>query len=140
MRYEADITAGALKVAESRIIADLMLRGVDEAGAVVRITQRIGGKELQGTVAVKLSIFRLVDDAHPSAPELADDLIAAVVGALVRRPIGAHRVAARLDAGTVWINTWLFRDLRVPFGGMKASGIGREGGEGQSAQANKQDR
>jgi acyl-CoA reductase-like NAD-dependent aldehyde dehydrogenase len=40
----------------------------------------------------------------------------------------AHRVAERLDAGTVWINTWLMRDLRVPFGGMKASGLGREGG------------
>jgi aminomuconate-semialdehyde/2-hydroxymuconate-6-semialdehyde dehydrogenase len=40
----------------------------------------------------------------------------------------AHRVAAELEAGTVWVNTWLFRDLRVPFGGMKQSGIGREGG------------
>jgi aminomuconate-semialdehyde/2-hydroxymuconate-6-semialdehyde dehydrogenase len=40
----------------------------------------------------------------------------------------AHRVAARLDAGTVWINCWLLRDLRVPFGGMKESGVGREGG------------
>ena len=40
----------------------------------------------------------------------------------------AHRAAAQLDAGTVWINTWLFRDLRVPFGGMKESGVGREGG------------
>jgi aminomuconate-semialdehyde/2-hydroxymuconate-6-semialdehyde dehydrogenase len=40
----------------------------------------------------------------------------------------AHRVAAALDAGTVWINCWLLRDLRVPFGGMKESGVGREGG------------
>lgn len=40
----------------------------------------------------------------------------------------AHRVAAALDAGTVWINCWLVRDLRVPFGGMKESGVGREGG------------
>jgi aminomuconate-semialdehyde/2-hydroxymuconate-6-semialdehyde dehydrogenase len=40
----------------------------------------------------------------------------------------AHRVAASLDAGTVWINCWLLRDLRVPFGGMKESGVGREGG------------
>ena len=40
----------------------------------------------------------------------------------------AHRVAAKLDAGTVWINCWLLRDLRVPFGGMKESGVGREGG------------
>jgi len=40
----------------------------------------------------------------------------------------AHRVAAALDAGTIWINCWLLRDLRVPFGGMKESGVGREGG------------
>jgi aminomuconate-semialdehyde/2-hydroxymuconate-6-semialdehyde dehydrogenase len=40
----------------------------------------------------------------------------------------AHRVAAQLHAGTVWINCWLLRDLRVPFGGMKESGVGREGG------------
>jgi aminomuconate-semialdehyde/2-hydroxymuconate-6-semialdehyde dehydrogenase len=40
----------------------------------------------------------------------------------------AHRVAAAIDSGTVWVNTWLLRDLRVPFGGMKESGVGREGG------------
>lgn len=40
----------------------------------------------------------------------------------------AHRVAAALDAGTVWVNCWLLRDLRVPFGGVKDSGVGREGG------------
>ncbi len=41
----------------------------------------------------------------------------------------AHRVAAAVEAGVVWINCWLVRDLRTPFGGMKASGVGREGGE-----------
>jgi aminomuconate-semialdehyde/2-hydroxymuconate-6-semialdehyde dehydrogenase len=41
----------------------------------------------------------------------------------------AHRVAEQIQTGTVWVNCWLVRDLRVPFGGMKASGIGREGGE-----------
>jgi aminomuconate-semialdehyde/2-hydroxymuconate-6-semialdehyde dehydrogenase len=40
----------------------------------------------------------------------------------------AHRVADKLDVGIVWINCWLVRDLRTPFGGMKASGMGREGG------------
>ena len=37
-------------------------------------------------------------------------------------------MAASIDAGVVWINTWLLRDLRIPFGGMKHSGFGREGG------------
>jgi aminomuconate-semialdehyde/2-hydroxymuconate-6-semialdehyde dehydrogenase len=40
----------------------------------------------------------------------------------------AHRLAAQIEAGIVWINCWLLRDLRTPFGGMKDSGIGREGG------------
>jgi aminomuconate-semialdehyde/2-hydroxymuconate-6-semialdehyde dehydrogenase len=40
----------------------------------------------------------------------------------------AHRVAEQIHTGTVWVNCWLVRDLRVPFGGMKASGVGREGG------------
>ncbi|QJX46926.1 aldehyde dehydrogenase [Hymenobacter taeanensis] len=40
----------------------------------------------------------------------------------------AHRVAHALHSGIVWVNTWLHRDLRTPFGGMKNSGVGREGG------------
>lgn len=40
----------------------------------------------------------------------------------------AHRVAAQLHTGIVWVNCWLVRDLRTPFGGVKQSGVGREGG------------
>ncbi|PKO56800.1 MAG: 2-hydroxymuconic semialdehyde dehydrogenase [Betaproteobacteria bacterium HGW-Betaproteobacteria-21] len=40
----------------------------------------------------------------------------------------AHRMAARVDVGITWINSWFLRDLRTPFGGSKQSGIGREGG------------
>ena len=40
----------------------------------------------------------------------------------------AHRVSAQIEAGIVWVNSWFLRDLRTPFGGMKQSGIGREGG------------
>jgi aminomuconate-semialdehyde/2-hydroxymuconate-6-semialdehyde dehydrogenase len=40
----------------------------------------------------------------------------------------AHRVSAQLKSGIIWVNCWLFRDLRTPFGGMKQSGVGREGG------------
>eukprot|EP01102_Stenamoeba_stenopodia_P023021 TRINITY_DN9793_c0_g4_i2.p1 TRINITY_DN9793_c0_g4~~TRINITY_DN9793_c0_g4_i2.p1 ORF type:complete len:302 (-),score=53.62 TRINITY_DN9793_c0_g4_i2:102-1007(-) len=40
----------------------------------------------------------------------------------------AHRVSTAVQSGTVWVNCWMLRDLRVPFGGIKHSGIGREGG------------
>lgn len=40
----------------------------------------------------------------------------------------AHQVAEKIDSGIIWVNTWMVRDLRTPFGGMKESGIGREGG------------
>jgi aminomuconate-semialdehyde/2-hydroxymuconate-6-semialdehyde dehydrogenase len=41
----------------------------------------------------------------------------------------AHRVSHRIKSGIIWVNCWLFRDLRTPFGGMKQSGVGREGGQ-----------
>jgi aminomuconate-semialdehyde/2-hydroxymuconate-6-semialdehyde dehydrogenase len=40
----------------------------------------------------------------------------------------AHRMAAKIESGIVWVNCWLLRDLRTPFGGVKDSGVGREGG------------
>jgi len=40
----------------------------------------------------------------------------------------AHRLSEKLEAGIVWVNTWMTRDLRTPFGGVKESGVGREGG------------
>ena len=41
----------------------------------------------------------------------------------------AHRVARKLNAGTIWVNCFFIRDLRAPFGGVKDSGVGREGGD-----------
>ena len=40
-----------------------------------------------------------------------------------------HSIAKKIDTGIIWINTWLHRDLRTPFGGVKHSGVGREGGQ-----------
>jgi aminomuconate-semialdehyde/2-hydroxymuconate-6-semialdehyde dehydrogenase len=40
----------------------------------------------------------------------------------------ANRIAAKVESGIIWVNCWLLRDLRTPFGGMKNSGVGREGG------------
>ena len=41
----------------------------------------------------------------------------------------AHRVSKQIQAGTVWVNSWMYRNLRSPLGGMKSSGLGREGGD-----------
>ena len=40
----------------------------------------------------------------------------------------ANRVSKNLQSGIIWVNCWLVRDLRTPFGGVKESGVGREGG------------
>jgi aminomuconate-semialdehyde/2-hydroxymuconate-6-semialdehyde dehydrogenase len=68
-------------------------------------------------------------DSEEEAIERANDtdygLAAAVWTTNLQR---AHRVAARIEAGIVWVNSWYLRDLRTPFGGAKQSGIGREGG------------
>lgn len=39
-----------------------------------------------------------------------------------------HRMVKEIQAGVIWVNAWMVRDLRTPFGGMKDSGVGREGG------------
>ncbi len=85
---------------------------------------RVLQEEIFGPV-VTITPFDGDDEAVRFANSTRYGLSATVWTRDLRR---AHRVAAELHAGTVWINCWLLRDLRVPFGGMKDSGVGREGG------------
>jgi aminomuconate-semialdehyde/2-hydroxymuconate-6-semialdehyde dehydrogenase len=63
------------------------------------------------------------------ALDLANDCEYGLASTLWTQDISkANRVAMKLQAGIIWVNCWLVRDLRTPFGGMKNSGVGREGG------------
>lgn len=86
---------------------------------------RTNQEEIFGPV-VSLLPFDSEEQVLEYANGTAYGLAASVWSQDVQR---CHRVAQRLESGIVWVNTWMLRDLRTPFGGMKHSGVGREGGQ-----------
>lgn len=97
--------------------APTVIDGLDPACSVEQ-------EEIFGPV-VTLQRFK---DEH-EALRLANGTPYGLAATIFTRDVArAHRVAANVDAGIVWVNCWMVRDLRTPFGGMKQSGVGREGG------------
>ena len=94
-----------------------ILTGLPETARCVR-------EEIFGPVC-HIAPFSTEEQAVAMANDSAYGLAGAVWTTNLSR---AHRVARRIEAGIVWVNTWYLRDLRTPFGGVKLSGIGREGG------------
>jgi aminomuconate-semialdehyde/2-hydroxymuconate-6-semialdehyde dehydrogenase len=85
---------------------------------------RTNQEEIFGPV-VTLQSFEDETEALALANASEYGLAASIWTSDIRR---AHHLANAIDCGIIWINTWMQRDLRTPFGGMKQSGIGREGG------------
>lgn len=85
---------------------------------------RTNQEEIFGPV-VTLTPFDTEEEALMMANSTVYGLSATIWTSDLKR---AHRVADTVQSGIVWINSWLVRDLRTPFGGVKASGVGREGG------------
>jgi 5-carboxymethyl-2-hydroxymuconic-semialdehyde dehydrogenase len=90
----------------------------------VKNGMRVAQEEIFGPVLVAIP-FRDESEVVALANDTRYGLVAYV---WTRDTARAHRLASSVDAGMVWINSQNVRDLRTPFGGMKESGIGREGG------------
>ena len=85
---------------------------------------RTNQEEIFGPVAT-LQAF----DTTEEAVRLANATRYGLAASLWTRDLSrAHKVSAQLQSGIVWVNCWMLRDLRTPFGGVKESGVGREGG------------
>ena len=94
-----------------------ILEGLDASCA-------INQEEIFGPV---ITLQRFTTEAEAIA--LANDSTYGLAATIWTRDVArAHRVASQVESGIAWVNCWLVRDLRTPFGGVKSSGIGREGG------------
>ncbi|RED93627.1 aldehyde dehydrogenase [Marinoscillum furvescens] len=115
----ATVLAGGmpLQIGNGFFYAPTVLEGLD-AGC------EINQQEVFGPV-VTLIPFDAEEEAIQMANGTNYGLAAVVWTENLKR---AHRVAARMESGIVWVNCWMERDLRTPFGGVKLSGVGREGG------------
>ena len=107
--------------------------GPDGTGAFLRPTvvgnlphtSRCATEEIFGPM-VTLHAFSTEQDALEMVNASEYGLAGSVWTSDIKR---GQRFSTQIDSGIVWVNTWLHRDLRTPFGGVKNSGVGREGGQ-----------
>jgi len=104
-------------LSEGYYLAPTVIVGLDEKC-------RTNQEEIFGPV-VTIMPFDTEDEAIALANATGYGLSATIWTENLKR---AHRVAHAVTSGIIWVNCWLHRDLRTPFGGMKQSGVGREGG------------
>ncbi len=102
---------------EGYFIAPTLIEGLD-------YTHALNCEEIFGPVATLIP-FESEEEVIEMANSTRYGLSASIWTQNYSR---AHRVANQVDAGIVWVNCWMVRDLRTPFGGVKDSGVGREGG------------
>jgi 5-carboxymethyl-2-hydroxymuconic-semialdehyde dehydrogenase len=116
----ADISVGGARACDGRgnYVAPTLFTRADNA-------MRIAQEEIFGPVLTAIPF-----DSEAEAVRIANDIVYGLTAYVWTGDVGrAHRVAQAVDAGMVWVNSENVRHLPTPFGGMKASGIGRDGGD-----------
>lgn len=108
---------GTGRCEEGYFIAPTVIEGLGPAA-------KTNMEEIFGPV-VSLQPFNTMEEALQLANTSDYGLAATIWTENVNK---AHTIAAQVESGIIWVNTWLLRDLRTPFGGFKNSGVGREGG------------
>lgn len=123
----AETEGGTILSGGKRIIVEGLENGYYLEPTIIEVTSnncKLNQEEIFGPV-VTIMPFDSEDEVLAMANDVKYGLSSTLWTSDVNRTM---RVSKQLEAGIVWVNTWLNRDLRTPFGGVKQSGVGREGG------------
>lgn len=105
------------ELAKGYFVQPTLIEGLDSSSA-------LNQEEIFGPVATLIPF-----DTEEEALKIVNSTKYGLAGSVWTQDLSkAHRFAQRVQSGIIWINTWMLRDLRTPFGGVKDSGVGREGG------------